>query len=955
MNKLIHFSIKRPVSALMYFFLATLLGAVAPFLLNVDFLPQAKERFIIVTANYQGARAKEIRRLVTIPIEENLASLKGVKKIESLSRDGQAAVKIELKWNVDADLALLETKALLDSAADFLPQDCPKPAAQKAGESDEKAIRILVTPRNGNMAEASAFIKYELKRRALALEESGNAKTFGLVEPEIKIVVDQKLSSYYGLSLGQIAQELSLSNFDYPAGSIEDGENDILLKTEGAFKNFGDILETNLKTNEGPLKLKHLAHVKKTQKDFDSFCHYKGERCGSLLVFCKKGQSPLRLSKKIRALLEEIKKENPNYDFVIENDSSKEIRRTIKSLAANALVGTAAALLLLFIFFKSVKISLAVAAVIPFSLLFTCLVLLAFKRSLNIISISGMTICLGMIVDNSIVALEGAVGKKSGKDFSKNLEEAFLQARLSNTASTLTSAIVFVPLFFLGGIIGELFLDLAASLMSGLAFSLVYSFGVLPAVCVLFLRKDLSNAKAMNFSWLEKRRQRILQRTNKIPFLCPVSALFFALAAFLILIPIKKEFQPKTREDFFCEKLFFATGTDIKIVESKTKALCRRIQEINGLHSVYSQGGFEKEDLNFLTKAENKKESAVLKIRADNVKKCKKQVKEILDNFGVEHSLQESKDLISERLEMTSDYLLFADSDQSLLNECEKLFGNGFYPFEISEQKTFKANKKLMEKIKITPFQLAEALRKAFDGAAASSYFENGREIPMTVQFNENERDSQDKLDRLKIILGPSPFELDALGEWKTEKEEAAIFRRDGKDSKIISAKTVAAAPNEIKKRLVSIQAEGLKSLFSNGIFLLFLALALLYCVLGAQTESLRLPLCYLTAIPPSFFGAALALFVFASSLNINTIVAFMLLFGTSVNNTIILHESGGKKTSSVFITSTTSIASLLPFAIDPFGTNPQSSLSLAVAGGLASSTAAALIMVPNILHWSEK
>jgi multidrug efflux pump subunit AcrB len=132
----------------------------------------------------------------------------------------------------------------------------------------------------------------------------------------------------------------------------------------------------------------------------------------------------------------------------------------------------------------------------------------------------------------------------------------------------------------------------------------------------------------------------------------------------------------------------------------------------------------------------------------------------------------------------------------------------------------------------------------------------------MTVQFAKKECASQDKLNRLKIITGPTPLELASLGEWKAQKEETALFRRDGKDSKIIKKAAAQAAPKEIKKRLVSIQAEGLKSLFTNGIFLLLLVLALLYCVLGAQTESLSLPLYYLTAIPPSFFGAALALFI---------------------------------------------------------------------------------------------
>lgn len=948
MKKLIEFSVRHPVSVLMYFCLAALLGAIAPFLLNVDFLPEAKERFIIVNANYQGARAREIRRTISIPLEENLCSLKGVKNIESVSRDGQAIIKIELKWNVDADLALLETKALLDASADFLPQDCPKPTAQKEQDDDDKAIKILVVPKNGKLSEASAFIKNELKQRILSLDECGQTKTFGLVEPEIKIIVDSSRASYYGLSLDKIAQELSLANFDYPAGSVEDGENDILLKTEGSFKSFDDILETNLKTNEGPLKLRHLAAAKKAQKDSDSFCFYKGQECGALLAFCKHGKSPLKLSKKIKLLLDEEREKNPNYEFIIENDSSNEIRRTLLSLALNALVGTTAALLLLLLFFKSVKISLSVAAVIPFCLLFTCLVLLAFKRSLNIISISGMTICLGMIVDNSIVAVERAIGKKAGGDFLKQVEEAFLGVRLSNNASTITSAIVFVPIFFIGGIIGELFLDLAISVISGLLFSLFYSFTVLPALCVLFLKDELPKAATMDFSWLEERRQKILTRANKIRFLCPALALAFLFLTLIIALPIKKEFQPKSREKFFCEKIFFAAGTSPKLMASKTKAISCQIQEIKGVKSVYAQGGYEKGDINFLAKAENKKECVVLKIRAGNIKKCKKAAKEILDAFGLLHCLQESQDLVSKRLEISDKFLFFAEDDQSLLNECQKVFGKDFAPYEMSAQKTFMADKKRMEKAKISPYALAQSIRQALDGAAASSYFENGREIPMTVQFKE-------KLDRLKIVPGASPIELSSLGEWKVKKEEAAIFRRDGRDSKIIGKKAAKAAPKEIKKRLVSIQAEGLKSLFLNGFFLLLLALALLYCVLGAQTESLRLPLYYFTAIPPSFFGAALVLLVFGSSLNINSIVAFMLLFGTAVNNAIILHESGGKNTQAVLITSVTSIASLLPFAFDPFGINPQSSLSLAVAGGLAFSTAAVLIMTPNILYWSEK
>ena len=955
MKNLISFSIKHPVSALMYFCLTALLGLVAMFFINVDYLPEAKDRFLIVDANYQGADAKEIRRLVSIPLEENLSSLRGVKNIESLSSDGRSAIKIELKWNVDAETALLEAKALLDTAADFLPEDCPKPSVQKAQDSDGKALKVLVIPRRKDLRGASAFINDELKRKILSFDETAYIKTFGLANPEIKVIVDSKASSYYGLSLEDIAQTLTFSNFDYPAGTIQDGENDILLKTEGSFKSFAEILETNLKTSEGHLKLKHLASVIKEDKDIDSFCLYNGNPCGELLVFCKKKHNPIKLSKKVKALIKEMSEEKSDYDFVLENDSAAEIKRAILNLILNAAIGSVIAFLLLLLFFKSIKIALSIAAVVPVSLLFTSLVLLCFDKNLNIISISGMTICLGMIIDNSIVAIESVIENKSVKAYPKKIEEAFFSVKVSNTASTITSGIVFVPLFFIGGIIGELFIDLAISVMSGLFLSLFYSFTVLPALCLLFLDKELRSVKTFDFSWIERKRKKILEITNPIKGLCPILAALFLLAAALAFIPIKKELQPSARKSFFCERIIFPRGTNINLIKSKATALSLRLKEIQEIKDVFAWGGKHKDGNAFFSYADNKKECLYIKIYTSKPGKSKKDVKKILDSLSLEHALQEEKDLISERLDISDAYLFTSDDDETLLNEAKELFENNFYPYEISEQKTFAANKGLMNKLQISPYDLSGKLKSSFTGAAAASYFENGKELPINVQFEKQEYSAEDKLASLKIVLGKKPVHLSALGSWKSKSQEGVLYRRNGKDAKAIKKELVKKIPKQLKNRLLSIQAENLSALFLDGVFLLILVLALLYCILGAETESLCLPIYYLTAVPPSFFGAAAALLIFGASLNINSIIAFMLLFGTSVNNSIILHESGGKKTSTVFITSATSIACLLPFCFDPFRMNPQSSLSLAVAGGLAFSTAAVLIMTPNILHWSEK
>ena len=940
----------------MYFCLTLTLGLISPFLLNVDFLPETKDRFIIVNANYQGARAKEIRRLITIPLEENLSSLKGIKNIESVSRDGRSTLKIELRWNTNFENALLETKSILDSSNEYLPQDCPKPTAQKAMESDDKAIKIIVWPNDEKKDGANTFVKNDLKRKILSLKETAYVKNIGLSEPEIQVIVDSKASAHYGLSLEEIAQAISMSNFDYPAGMIQDGENNLLLKTEGTFRTFFDIMETNLKTNKGPLKLIHLARVEKACKNHESFCFYNGKRCAELLIFCKKNHNPLNLSKKIRKLVDELKIEKSDYSIVIENDSSDEIKKTIRALTINAFAGIAIVLFLLVVFFKSVEIALTVAAVIPFSLIFTSFVLLCFNRSINIISISGMTICLGMIIDNCIVAIESAMEEKPKKNWAIFIEQAFIKIEKSNTASTITSAIVFLPLFFIEGLIGELFLDLAISVISGLILSLLYSFTVLPAICVLFLQKNLINSKTFDFSWLEKKRQKILQKSDKIKRLCPALSIFFMIFTALLFIPIKKEFQPKTKDAYAMARIFFPNGTSLELIQSQAKMISSCVKGIPKVENVFCWGGNEKEDLDFYSNAENKKECINLKAYSSDLKNTKKKMKKIFEQLGLNYSMPECKDIISQRLQISNNFLFMQDDEDKLFDESNRLFGkDNFFPNEISEQKTFVENKELMKKLKITPNFLAKNIKSALNGSPASSFYENGVEIPIVVRFEKKEFSAENKLDSLNVILGQSPIQLSSLGKWKIQAEESLLYRNNGKDAKIVDKNAGKKNLKKIAGRLVSMQGENLKSLFFEGTLLLLLVLALLYCILGAQTESLCQPLYYLTAVPPSFFGAALSLLVFGSSLNINSIIAFMLLFGTSVNNSIILSESGGKKTSTVFITSATSMACLLPFAFDPFRTNPQSSLSLAVAGGLAFSTAAVLIMTPNILHWSKK
>ena len=946
MNKIIDYCAKHPVSALMCFFLAILLGAASAFCINTSLLPQTKDRWILAVARYEGVRAEEIKKLVAIPLEESLASLKDGKSRECVCRDGICSVKIELKWSADPDAALLEANSIVDSAIELLPNDCQRPQVQKLSAHSGK-VKICVAPQKENLLAASDFAQNELKSKLLSIKECSSVEIEGCQKQEIKVIVDSKKSAFYALSVDDIRDSLNLSNYDYPAGTIQDGRSDILFKTEGSYKSFSEILDTPIKKG---LKLKDIGRVEKSLQKSKSFFMLDAKPCAAVTAFCKKGQNPLALSAKIKSLCEEINSSGRGIRLIVIDDNGKEILQSLKNLFLSALMGIGAAFVLILIFFKSAKIALLAASAIPMSALFTFLVLFALGKSLNVISMAGVTLCLGMIVDNGIVALESLLEENGGrkKSWSEEIASRIKKIALANSASTLTTIIVFIPIFFIGGIIGELFSDLGISVISGMIFSLIFSFTALPALCVLFLKNEIKKAKKIDLSFIQRRYDKILLKTNKIKGLCPAASLVFLAAAFTLLVPAKKELQPRGREKDFSAAIVFEPGAKKYFLERKTAALSEEILSLEKGVQVIADGGFENDNGEALADAERPQERIVLRVKGKKLKKLKAACERLFKAQGLDYNFLEEDDLISERLGIKSQCLYFEKNEEALLEKCEKLFGKDFFPNRKKTLKVFKANKNKMKMAGISPLSLSSALKSSFDGSAAFPYYENGKEIPLRVQFEENEFSSPKNLDALMIPSQKGMIRLSSLGEWKEESVQCVHYLRNGKEAKIVSEKTAKNALNK-KESFVSLKKEKVDELFANAFFLLLVVLALLYCLLGAETESFFVPLVYLLSVPPAIFGGALFIFIFRSSLNVNSIMAFVALFGTSVNSSIILREGGRKKFSSVLITTGTSLASLLPFAIDPLNLNPQSSLALTISGGLLFSSAASLILIPNI------
>ncbi len=984
MKNLIKYSVEHPISIMMYFLLTIILGATSIFALNIGFLPETKERHILLSTEYMGVDAGEVQTLITMPLEEAISSLKGIKNCESVTREGLSLIKAELKWGTNIDLAMIEAKSIVDAAMETLPQDCPTPSVQKVNLSQNEKITMCVIPKNGEIRLATNFCNEEFKTKLLELDGIAEIKILGGQDEEIQVTVESEKAAFFGISLENIAQSLNASNYEYPAGTIQISENDILLKTQGLYKNFDEILNTSLKSESGgTLKLRDFASVEKVPSEFSSFVFYNSKRGVQVEIVCKSSYSPIKLSSKIRARIFEMNEiYGEKFDIRITEDASKNILSSIKSLVLSALAGIIITIALLYFFLRSAKIAGLIASVIPFSIFFSLFVLFATKRSINLISLSGITICLGMIIDNSIVAVLSIAREiknspaKNTTEFQSATIAGLEKILLSNSASTLTTIIVFLPLFFIDGILGDIFCDLSITVASGMAFSLLFSFTVIPAAAVLFLRQEFSKMKSDTDKTLEKKYRRILEKTLDIKILPAAIVALSIFASAIFLLPLKKELQPKSAQNDFLVQIHFPSDVSVKKMFSQGKILTEAIQKLQTVRNILCVGGIQKDDFFELSNPLVFPERLLVKIESNEIKKCKKQVQEILENFSSEFHFIESEDLISNHLAIKSDVIFLGDDAKKLHDDAGEIFDN-FSPNYFADGILFSFDAERISKHGMSRGAISLAVKNALEGMECLPYYENGKEIPLKVRFPKNEFISERTLGAMPIFSDDGILPLSTFGKFVDTKNEAILYRYNKKDAKIIAAeeqsKIKALAPFLQKNNFISLKQKSLEEIFSSGAALLVLVLALLYCLLGAQSESFSLPLIFLLALPPAFFGASFFLALFFKSLNINSILALVVLFGTSVNNSIILCEGSESKTcrkesatrksiidgaaeklNMILVTSATSIAALIPFAFLFPSKNPQSSMSLAIIGGLLFSAAAVIVIIPNIL-WEGK
>lgn len=506
--RIVDIAVKRPVAVSMFTFAVLLFGMVSLGRLSVNLLPDLSYPTLTIRTDYDGAAPGEVEQLVSKPIEEAIGVVKGVRKVTSTSRAGQSDVVLSFAWGTDMDFASLEVREKLDVLQ--LPLDIEKPRLLRFNPSLDPVIKLGLTAQSdtsslsvAQMKRLRLYAEQQVKRALESVEGVAAVRVGGGLENEIHILIDQQKASQLSIPITRIIDRVSAENINAAGGRIDNAAQAFLVRTLNQFETLSDIENLFIGRFEGKnIQLKDIATVESAYKDRDVVTRFNGNEGIEIAIYKEGDANAVNVAQKVASRLNEVNNNLPsNYTLSEIYDQSVFIKQAIDNVKSAAVMGGILAMLVLYLFLKDFWATVIISVSIPVSVIATFNLMYANDISLNMMSLGGIALAVGLLVDNSIVVLENIDRHKklkmAGSDNATANEKTTAEATDTEAsaasegtkevsgaivASTLTTMAVFVPLIFVEGIAGQLFKDQALTVSFALAASLVVALTLIPAM-----------------------------------------------------------------------------------------------------------------------------------------------------------------------------------------------------------------------------------------------------------------------------------------------------------------------------------------------------------------------------------------------------------------------------------------------------------------------------------------
>ena len=984
-------SIRRPVATTMVMVSFIFIGLLAMFSMKKELIPDINIPVVTISTTWNGAVAEDVETQVTKKIKDSLSNVEAIDKIQTVSSYGSSSVVVNFDFGVNTNDKVTQIQREVSKIANDLPKDANTPIVRKV-DAATGSMTAIIAFNSDNKTALNTFIKEKLKPRLESLAGIGEVTIAGNPEKQLQIQVDSDKLSAYNLSPMELYNIIRTAVTTYPIGKLSTGNKDMIIRFMGELDYIDQYENILINSNGNTLRLKDVADVVLTTEDPDRLGYLKGK--DSIIVLLSKSSDgdTIGLNSAAFKVIEEMKPYMPaGTEYSIELDNSENINSSISNVSSSAIQGLILATIILFAFLKSFRTTILISLALPVAIIFTFAFLSMRGTTLNLISLMGLSIGVGMLTDNSVVVVDNIYRHitELNSPVLEAAENGTEEVTFSVIASALTTMVVFIPILFIPGLAREFFRDMSYAIIFSNLAAIIVAITLIPMLASRFLnRKSMKSEDGRLFKKVKARYLKIIHwayaHKGKTVF---IMVFLFFFSIFVGPKLLKFEFMPKQDEGKYSLMAELQNGTDIE----KAKRIARELENIvkNEPHtkSYLMLVSTSNISINADVGKKGTRKESVFSIMDD----VRKQAKNVLDarislsnQFSGGRSTKDVEFLIQgmnqDEIKQFGKQILKKLQSYDGIVDLSSTLDPGIIELRIN------IDRDKIISYGINPTVVAQTLSYYMlggDKANTATLKTDSEEIDVLIRLPKDKRNDVNILQSLNIKVGDNKFvKLSDVATIQYAEGTSKINKKNGIYTVTISANDGGVGLGAIQQKMIeefnslnppsSIsyswggQTENMQKTMSQLSFALSISIFLIYALLASQFESFIMPIIIIGSIPLALIGVIWGLVVTGQSIDIMVMIGVILLAGVVVNNAIVLIDfiktmriRGHDKEYSVMyscetrlrpilMTTMTTVFGMMPMALGlGEGSEFYRGMAITVIFGLSFSTILTLVLIP--------
>ncbi|MCT9562893.1 efflux RND transporter permease subunit [Acinetobacter baumannii] len=1011
-------SVKYPVFTIMMMLSLMVLGLASWKRMTVEEFPNIDFPFVVVTTQYAGASPEAVESDITKKLEDQINTISGIKQITSRSSEGLSMVIAEFNLDTSSAIAAQDVRDKIAPVIAQFRDEIDTPIVQRYDPSSSPIMSVVFESNSMSLAQLSSYVDKKIVPQLKTVSGVGNVNLLGDAKRQIRIKVHPEQLQSYGIGIDQVINTLKNENIEVPAGTLQQKNSELVVQIQSKVIHplgFGDLVIAN--KNGSPIFLKQVATVEDTQAELQSSAFYNGRTAVSVDILKSSDANVIQVVDKTYQTLEKLKAQMPaalNYKVVA--DSSKGIRASIKDVVRTIIEGAVLAVLIVLLFLGSFRSTVITGLTLPITLLGTLTFIWAFGFSINMMTLLALSLSIGLLIDDAIVVRENIVRHTElGKDHVTAALDGTKEIGLAVLATTLTIVAVFLPVAFMGGLIGRFFYQFGVTVSTAVLISMFISFTLDPMLSAHWKdpvkKKESRLQRFFNYisnllDGLTHIYEKLLKLALRFRFITVIIAIVSLVVALGLSKMIGTEFVPTPDKGEI--RIQFETPVDssLEYTQAKLHQVDQIIRQFPDVVSTYGVVNSEVDsgknhaglgvtlkpkqersaDLTTLNNEFRDRLQSVAGIRVTSVAAAQDSV-----SGGQKPIMISIKGSDLSELQKISD---------RFMAEMEKIDGVVDLESSLKEPKPtlgVHINRVLASDLGLSVSQIANAIRPLIAGDNVTTWEDrDGETYDVNIRLNENKRVLPQDVQNLYLnsnktnangqnILVP----LSAVATTQEKLGASQINRRDLEREVLIEANTSGRPSGDIGQDIDKMQkafklpagytfdTQGANADMAESagyaLTAITLSIVFIYIVLGSQFNSFIHPAAIMTSLPLSLIGVFLALFLFRSTLNLFSIIGIIMLMGLVTKNAILLIDfikkamedgisrydailqAGKTRLRPILMTTSAMVMGMVPLALGLGEGGEQSApMAHAVIGGVITSTLLTLVVVPVIFTYLD-